>query len=472
MNLAAMVEPHPDGAVALVEGDREVTYGELRRQLSLLRGALVARGVRPGDRVAVIGPNGIGLVEAFLAVLGVGAIVVPLNPQSPPLELQREREAVGVTEVLTTSAGEIDDLVQSGQPPAPLVAVDDDAVAVLCFTSGTAGAPRAAMLTHRSLRANVDQMASGPDHLRPDDVVLGVLPLFHVYGFGVALDATLTAGARLVLTPRFEPESTRELVARQRVTILPGAPPMWVAWAQPAQLDGAAREGFVSVRQALSGAAKLPEDVAAILDDRLGLVVREGYGLTEASPVVTTSVGIEPRRGSVGKALDGVEVRVVDEDGGDVLDGDPGEIWVRGPNVFAGYWEDPEATARVLSPDGWLRTGDVAVVEDGYLYIVDRAKDLIIVSGFNVFPAEVEQVIAEAPGVAEVCVVGVPHETTGEAVRAYVVPTPGGGERVTEEAVVAWCRLRLARYKCPTSVLVVDALPKGLGGKVLRRALR
>jgi long-chain acyl-CoA synthetase len=449
-----------------------VTYGELRRRLGLLRGALVARRVRPGDRVAVIGPNGVGLVEAFLAVLGVGAIVVPLNPQSPPAELERERTAVGVTEVLTTSAGEIDELVHSRHPPAPLAAVDDDAVAVLCFTSGTAGAPRAAMLTHRSLRANVEQMASGPDRLRPDDVVLGVLPLFHVYGFGVALDATLTAGARLVLAPRFEPQGTRELVARQGVTILPGAPPMWVAWAQPAQVGGTARAEFTSVRHALSGAAKLPEDVAATLEDRLGLVVREGYGLTEASPVVTTSVGIEPRRGSVGRALDGVEVRVVDEDGVDVLDGDPGEIWVRGPNVFAGYWEDAEATARVLSPDGWLHTGDIAVVDDGYLYIVDRAKDLIIVSGFNVFPAEVEQVIADAPGVAEVGVVGVPHEATGEAVRAYVVPTPGAAERVTEDTVVAWCRLRLARYKCPTSVLVVDGLPKGLGGKVLRRALR
>jgi long-chain acyl-CoA synthetase len=210
-----------------------------------------------------------------------------------------------------------------------------------------------------------------------------------------------------------------------------------------------------------------------VLEGRFGVVIREGYGLTEASPVVTTSVGIEARRGSVGKALDGVEVRLVDGEGADVLDGDPGEIWVRGANVFAGYWEDAEATARVLTPDGWLRTGDIAVTdEDGYLYVVDRAKDLIIVSGFNVYPAEVEQVIAEAPGVAEVGVVGVPNAATGEAVRAYVVPTPDGVDRVNEDAIVAWCRQRLARYKCPGSVLVVDELPKGLTGKVLRRALR
>jgi long-chain acyl-CoA synthetase len=470
MNLAAMVEPHPDDRVALVERDRVVGYGELRHRLGLLRGALAARGVGRGDRVAVIGPNGIELVEAYLAVIGLGAAVVPLNPQSPPAELERERVAVGVTEVLSTSAGEIDDLLASGYPALPVADVDPRDVAVLCFTSGTAGAPRAAMLTHGSLTANVDQMLHGPDRLGADDVVLGVLPLFHVFGFGVALDATMTAGARLVLASRFDPVGTLELVAATGVTVVLGAPPMWLAWSQ---LPEATPAAFASVRHALSGAAKLPEDVAASLEERLGVVVREGYGLTEASPVVTTSVGIAPRRGSVGKALDGVEVRLVDDDGSDVLDGDAGEIWVRGPNVFAGYWNDAEATARVLTADGWLRTGDVAVADDdGYLYIVDRAKDLIIVSGFNVYPAEVEQVLTEAPGVGEACVVGVPSPTTGEAVRAYVVPTPGSAERVTEDAVVAWCRQHLARYKCPTSVLVVDALPKGLAGKLLRRELR
>jgi long-chain acyl-CoA synthetase len=259
-------------------------------------------------------------------------------------------------------------------------------------------------------------------------------------------------------------------VARQRVTILPGAPPMWVAWAQPAQLDGAAREEFATVRQALSGAAKLPEEIAATLEERLGILVREGYGLTEASPVVTTSVGIEPRRGSVGKALDGVEVRVVDEEDGDVLDGDPGEIWVRGPNVFAGYWEDPEATARVLSADGWLHTGDVAVVEDGYLYIVDRAKDLIIVSGFNVYPAEVEEVLMSHPRVAEAAVVGEPDPRTGEAVVAYVALEPGPA--VAPESLQAFCASALARYKCPARVEILDELPHTLAGKLLRRALR
>jgi long-chain acyl-CoA synthetase len=225
------------------------------------------------------------------------------------------------------------------------------------------------------------------------------------------------------------------------------------------------------VRIATTGAARLPEAVATSLAERCGIVLREGYGLTEASPVVTTSSGIEPRLGSVGQVVPDLELRLVDPDGTDVLAGDPGEIWVRGANVFLGYWNDPEATARVLTEDGWLRTGDVAVSDDdGYLWLVDRAKDLIIVSGFNVFPAEVEEVIAELPGVAEVAVVGVTHPHTGEAVKAYVVPE--AGVHLDEEAVISHARDHLARYKCPTKVLFVDALPRNLSGKVLRRELR
>ena len=207
------------------------------------------------------------------------------------------------------------------------------------------------------------------------------------------------------------------------------------------------------------------------LRERCGLVLREGYGLTEASPVVTTSTGVEPRVGSVGKVIANLELRLVDPDGTDALAGDPGEIWVRGPNVFKGYWNDPTATARVLTPDGWLRTGDVAVTDDdGYLWLVDRAKDLIIVSGFNVFPAEVEDVIASFPGVAETTVVGVAHPRTGEAVKAYVVAGPD--VHLDEESVIGYCRDHLARYKCPSKVLFVDELPRNLSGKVLRRVLR
>jgi long-chain acyl-CoA synthetase len=198
--------------------------------------------------------------------------------------------------------------------------------------------------------------------------------------------------------------------------------------------------------------------------------LREGYGLTEASPVVTSSAGLTPKVGSVGKVLAGMQVRLVDENGDDALEGDSGEIWVKGPNVFKGYLDEPEATARVLTADGWLRTGDIAVVDDdGYLYLVDRAKDLVIVSGFNVYPAEVEEVLMEHPDVLEVGVVGVPHPHTGEAVKAFVVLKPGATAH--EDTLVSWCLDNLARYKCPAKILFVDQLPRNLSGKLLRRSL-
>lgn len=206
------------------------------------------------------------------------------------------------------------------------------------------------------------------------------------------------------------------------------------------------------------------------VEERFGLVLREGYGLTEAAPVVTSSAGIDARYGSVGKVLTGMEVRLVDESGEDVAVGDAGEVWVRGPNVFAGYWREPELSAKVLTAEGWLRTGDIATVDaDGYLYITDRAKDLIIVNGFNVYPAEVEEVLRGHPAVAEVGVVGVPHPLTGEAVKAFVVLRPGAD--LDEEQLIGWCGSNLARYKCPNKVLFVDQLPRNLSGKLLRREL-
>ena len=215
----------------------------------------------------------------------------------------------------------------------------------------------------------------------------------------------------------------------------------------------------------------MPEDLSRLFQSRFHLELLEGYGLTEASPVVTASPPGESRVGSIGLPLPGLELRLVDDDGDDVLAGDSGEIWVKGPNVFGGYWHDEEATKRALTDDGWLRTGDVAVADDeGYLYLVDRAKDLIIVSGFNVYPGEVEEIISQYPGVEDVAVVGSPHPSTGEAVKAFVVTS--AGTSVDEEAIIEHCRHSLARYKCPTKVMFVDALPKGWGGKVLRQALR
>jgi long-chain acyl-CoA synthetase len=352
-------------------------------------------------------------------------------------------------------------------PPADIIEVEASHPAAYMFTSGTAGSPKAAVLTHNNLLTNIRQ-ANVAEHIGPDDVTFGVLPLFHIFGLNVVLGTTFAGGGCVVLVQRFDPVSAMETIAERQVTVIPGAPSMWMALAQ---LDHPTPNGFAGVRIALSGAAKLPEQISQSISARFGLQVHEGYGLTEAAPVVTTSIGLAWIPGSIGRTVPGIELRLVDENGDDVLVGDSGEIWIRGENIFAGYLDDPEATARVLTRDGWLRTGDIAVVdEDGHLYMVDRLKDLIIVSGFNVFPAEVEGVLAVHPDIAEVVVVGTPHPHTGEAVRAYVVTR--NGVHLDEDAIIDYCRTKLARYKCPSKVLFVDALPRNLTGKVQRFALR
>jgi long-chain acyl-CoA synthetase len=495
VNLAHIIDGHPADHVALIDRGIETSYGQLRDQVARVRGGLAGLGVRPGDRVALLCSNELHFVEAYLAALGLGAVVVPLNPQSPAPEIEREIATVGATIVLLEPAAaaawsgvdataiesvrhvistepsgsgagmHFDDLLAA--EPADMVEVDSDALAVLIFTSGTAGSPRAAMLSHGNLLANIEQGQSAPARINSDDIVYAVLPMFHIFSLNVVLGFSLANGAAIILVRRFDPSTALDTIRQRKVTVVPGAPPLWVAFSY---FDEAPADSFASVRLALTGAAKMPEEATRRLQQRFGLQLAEGYGLTEASPVVTSSAGLPLKVGSVGQVLDGMTVRLVDETGDDVLQGDAGEIWVKGPNVFQGYLDDPEQTARVLTSDGWLRTGDVAVTDDdGYLYLVDRAKDLIIVSGFNVYPAEVEEVIAEHPAVAEVGVAGVAHPHTGEAVKAWVVVRPGMD--VGEETLVSWCNERLARYKCPSKILFVDQLPRNVSGKLLRRSL-
>ncbi|MCY7299322.1 MAG: AMP-binding protein, partial [Ilumatobacteraceae bacterium] len=376
-----------------------------------------------------------------------------------------------VQHVVATEPGTVDgadstfdDLLGAQQVQA--IEVDDDDLAALIFTSGTAGSPRAAMLSHGNLLSNLEQGRS-TDGILEDDVVFGVLPMFHIFGLNVVLGLTLARGATVILVQRFDPFTALETITDRGVTVIPGAPPLWLAFSHFDQIPA---NSFATVRLALTGAAKMPEEATRHLQTRFGIVLREGYGLTEASPVVTSSAGLTPKIGSVGKVLDGIQVRLVDENGDDALADDSGEIWVKGPNVFKGYLNEPEATARVLTADGWLRTGDIAVVDDeGFLYLVDRAKDLIIVSGFNVYPAEVEEVLMEHPDVQEVGVVGVPHPHTGEAVKAFVVLRPGATAH--EDTLISWCLDNLARYKCPAKILFVDELPRNVSGKLLRRSL-
>ncbi len=496
MNLAEIIETQRPDGVALVSRRRETTYGELSGQVAGLRGGLTDLGLQPGDRVALVCGNNWYFVVSYLAALGAGLVAVPLNPQSPAPEIERQLASVGAKGVIVGPSGraamgavdrsaapglahviatpglELDgsldlDAVMAASP-RPIVERAPDDLAVLLFTSGTAGSPKAAMLTHGNLLSNFEQAADLDIGASSTDVLLGVVPMYHIFGLNGVLGLALHQGATIVLIERFDPVSALEAIATHGVTIVIGPPTMWAAWAGLPDADPLSMR---SVRLAVSGASKLPTDVALLVEERFDVRLREGYGLTETAPTVTTAVGTEAPVGSIGVPVPGVEVRLVDDQGDDVLVGDEGEVWVRGPNVFAGYWEDPDATSAVLTPDGWLRTGDVAVVNDrGHLFLVDRAKDLVIVSGFNVYPAEVEDILIEHPAVEAVAVVGVAHPHTGEAVKAFVVASLDTA--VEEDEVIEWCHGRLARYKCPSKVMFVDELPQGLGGKVLRRVLR
>jgi long-chain acyl-CoA synthetase len=302
-------------------------------------------------------------------------------------------------------------------------------------------------------------------------VALGVIPLFHIFGLNAVLGIVLTVGASIVLVERFDPAGALELLVEHGITVVSGVPTMWRAWADLPSPGAGDANPMAGLKLGVSGAAALDPGLRRAIAARYGLQLAEGYGLTEASPVVTSGVGHDAPDGSIGLPLPGLLVRLIDRFGEDALVGDSGEVWVKGPNVFAGYWDDAEATQAALSDDGWLRTGDLAVVDDdGFLYLVDRAKDLIIVSGFNVVPAEVEGVLARHPDVAEAAVVGVPHPKTGEAVKAFVVPVAGA--TIEADALIDYASRHLARYKCPSMITFVDELPQGLVGKLLRRRLR
>jgi len=538
VNLATIIEGHPGAAVALRYGGRELTYGEVRAQAGAMRRHVGENRIVPGERVALLLPTSPAFVVAYFGILGSGAVAVPLNPASPLAELERELAMVTATAVLVggdgsgelrgaleasghrvwtmSQDGQIDPAearaggtveapaadpagaAAGGTPGPPIVDREPDAIAVLLFTSGTAGTPKAAMLTHANLLANIEQMGLSVGlAVTAEDVSVLVVPPFHILGLNAVVGLQMFAGGRLVLVERFEPAAMLELLSSEAVTILAAVPQLFAALAAvPAagaaeppgeEVAGTGRSAGVgtagalaSVRLACSGAAPLPLETARAFEDRFGLPIWQGYGLTEASPTVTFPDLSGPHRpGSVGRPLPGVELRIVDVDGHDVEAGDPGEIFVRGPNVFAGYLDDHEATARALDGGGWLHTGDVAAMdEDGSLTIVDRTKDLVIVSGFNVFPAEVEQVLEAHPGVAEAAVVGVPDAEHGEAVRAFVVPVPGSWpddteapEGLTEAELVRHSARLLARYKCPSRVTFVRQLPHGLQGKVVRRAV-
>ena len=492
-NLAGLVRraaaAHP-GSPALLQGEASVSWAELDAQVDAVAGGLLARGLVAGDRVAVHLPNTLEFPACWFGVLRAGLVAVPANPGATAVELEHLLGDCGARAVVTAAATAtavlalpappelvvvVGDAPAGATPYADLlagpVAPQQDAgggedLAAVLYTSGTWGRPRGVMLSHRALLASLEQGAHmDPPVVGPGDVVLLVLPLFHVYGLNAALGAVALHGATGVLIERFDPVATLEQVSRHRVTSLVGAPPMFVAWSE---LDDAGA-AFASVRVALSGAAPLPPGARDGMRALTGLAVQEGYGLTETAPTVATTVmSPVPKPGSIGRPVPGVELRLLDERGRPVEDGDPGEIVVRGANLFSGYWPDGRGGP---DDDGWFATGDVAVLDaDGDLHLVDRRRELVLVSGFNVYPREVEQVLAAHPDVLEVAVLGLPHPDTGEAVTAYVVARPGAA--LTAGDVIGLAARSLARFKCPTVVHLVAELPRSATGKVSKGRLR
>ncbi|MDP9497119.1 MAG: AMP-binding protein [Actinomycetota bacterium] len=422
-------------------------------------GRLGRLGLAPGDRVALQLDNTLDFPVAWFAVLRAGLVAVPVNAGLPALE------HVVVAGAAAPGGLALDELARTDGPPVDTTRGGDDLAAVL-YTAGTSGRARGAMLSHRALLANLEQTSSlQPPVATPDDVVLLVLPLSHVYGLNAALDVVARTAATGVLVERFDPVETAEVVRRAGVTVVPGAPPVYVAWSMLPDV----REALSGVRLFLSGAAPLAPEVQQRFRSATGHDVHEGYGLTETAPVLaTTLVSGTAKPGSVGRPLPGVELRLRDESGAPAEDGDPGEIVVRGPNVFSGYWPDgadgPDA-------DGWYATGDVAYADaDGDLHLVDRRRELVLVSGFNVYPREVEVVLLRHPDVAEAAVLGIPHPYTGESVKALVVPRPGA--QPSAEELIEHCATSLARFKCPTAVELVAELPRTATGKVSKARLR
>lgn len=477
-NLALMIDDHDAARVALIEDDVVLTYGELRDRVASARARLAAAGVGAGDTVVLGAGNEIGFVVASFAALGLGARPAPINPYAPPAEVRRKIEPLGgavmvigevAPHLLADDDGyglpviTTDDLSGTGDAPA-IVEVGAEEPAFLLSTSGVSGQPKVAVLTHGGM-AWVQQsvIGDGPEQLTADDIALGVLPVAHVLGLNLALLATLRAGGAVVLQRRFDSATSLELIRRHRITMVVGAPPMWHRWA----VSEESSDAMASVRFARSGAAALRPATVDRLERVYGVRIKQGYGLTETSAVVTTGRGFDAPVTSVGRALPGVEMVVVDDDGAPVDIGDVGEVVVRTPGCFAGYLGDPDSTEMVLTEDGWLWTGDLGVLDDdGFLHLVDRVKDIVIVSGFNVYPAEVEDVLMHFPGVRAAVVVGRAHGVTGETVVAHV-----SGD-VDEAELDAWARSQLASYKCPTSYLRVDDVPETSTGKQLRRELK
>jgi long-chain acyl-CoA synthetase len=472
---------YPDRAAIKLD-DRELSYAALEAAAGRVAGLLRAKGVEPGDRVGIMLPNVPYFPVCYYGALRAGATVVPMNVllkerevafylgDSQAKVLFAWHELADAAHAGADAAGAECVLVEPGGLEAlvarcePVVANSPRAgcdTAVILYTSGTTGTPKGAELTHAALRRNVEvcvELFGIDGHA----VTLGALPFFHAFGQTCALNATIAAGGTLTLLPRFDGGRALEILERDRVTHFEGVPTMFAAMLNHAR---AAATDASALAVCISGGAAMPLEVMRAFEERFDCQILEGYGLSETSPVASFNRRDRERKpGSIGLPVDGVEMRIVD-----ALDG-VGEVVIRGHNVMKGYWNRPDATAEAIDADGWFRTGDIGRVdEDGYFYIVDRKKEVVIRGGFNVYPREIEEVIYEHPAVREAAVIGIAHATLGEEVAAAVALRPGF--EVTPGEIRDFVKQRVAAYKYPRHVWLVDELPKGPTGKILKREI-
>jgi long-chain acyl-CoA synthetase len=491
-NLASALEraaAEHAGHPAVRLDDLVLSYAELREAAGRVTSLMSTLGVGPGERVGIMLPNIPAFPMVFYGALGAGAVVVPMNPllksrevayylgdsgakvlfawYSVAEEAGKGAAAAGAR-LVTVSEPDMNSLLAGKFAVTSMAARDDNDDAVVLYTSGTTGQPKGAQLTHANLARNAELTVETLLSTGPGDVVMGCLPLFHVFGLTCGLNATVFGGGTLTLLPRFDPGQALRIIERDEVTIFEGVPTMYAAMLNhPAAAD----TDLSSLRTCVSGGAAMPVQILHGFEKAFGCMILEGYGLSETSPVASFNhPDAERKPGSIGTPVAGVEMRVVGPDGAGLAPGETGEIAIRGHNVMKGYWGRPEETAEAI-PDGWFRTGDLARVDaDGYFFIVDRKKELIIRGGYNVYPREIEEVLYEHPAVAEAAVVGIPHETLGEEVGAAVAVKRGAS--ATPDELRAFVKDRVAAYKYPRQVWLVDELPKGPTGKILHRAVR
>jgi len=490
-------EQFPD-RVAMIFRDQPLTFAQIESKANRMANRLIELGIQKDDKVGLMMPNLPDFAIAYYGILAAGASVVPLNVMYRPREvayIMNDSEAKALITIepflpvvleAQASVPSLKQVIAKGQEKIPNVhnldalladapdkrvnvPVDADDTAIICYTSGTTGNPKGAMLSHRNLLANLDQvLACQRTDIRPGDVGLVVLPLFHIYGMNMVLNLGTKLGLSAVVMERFETEKAFELIQKYRVTVFAGAPPMFVAMINHPDIK---KYDLSSLRTVSSGAASLPVQVMETFQKLTGVEIMEGYGLTETSPTLASNgAGPVSKPGSVGPAIPGVEVRIVDDQDRDVPIGEPGEIICRGENVMKGYYKRPQESAEALK-GGWFHTGDIGKLdEDGYIYIVDRKKEMVNVSGFNVYPREIEEVLYRHPKVMDAAVIGVPDSYQGESVMAVIALKPG--ETAEEKEFADYCRQNLAAFKAPRYFRFQEALPKLITGKILKRELR